>query len=334
MSIDLVMIWAAILAFAILAYIVLDGFDLGIGILFPFIPETRHRDQMMNSIAPVWDGNETWLVLGGGGLLAAFPLAYAVMMPALYAPITAMLLALIFRGVAFEFRARSLKHRHWWDVSFAAGSALATFAQGVVLGAILEGITIIDRSYAGGAWDWLTPFSMLTGVALLTGYALLGATWLVMKTRGELQQRARRYARITAIGTLISIGVVSAWTPLLHPEYAARWFTWPASIYTFSVPALVLVCAYFLLRGLQRDSEIMPFIAALTLFALSYAGLGISIFPHVVPPSLTFWDAAAPANSLLFLLIGAAILLPMILCYTAYSYWVFRGKVDEAAHYH
>lgn len=334
MNIDYALIWAAIVAFAVLAYVILDGFDLGIGILFPFVPETQHRDQMMNSIAPVWDGNETWLVLGGGGLFAAFPLAYAVLAPALYVPITAMLLALIFRGVAFEFRPRSLEHRHLWDVSFAAGSALATFSQGVVLGAILEGIAIADRAYVGGTWDWLTPFSLLTGMALLVGYALLGATWLVMKTQDELQQRARQYARVAAIGTLVFMGIVSVWTPLLHPEYAARWFTWPAQLYTFSVPALVLLCAYFLFRALGRKHEILPFLAALGLFILSYIGLGISVFPHVLPPSLTFWEAAAPKESLFFLLIGAAILLPIILIYTSYAYWVFRGKVGDAAHYH
>lgn len=334
MSVDLVLVWAALLGFAILAYVMLDGFDLGVGILFPFVPDHAHRDQMMNSVAPVWDGNETWLVLGGGGLLAAFPLAYAVALPALYAPITVMVLALVFRGVAFEFRVRSQKHRLWWDVAFAGGSLAAAFSQGVVLGAYLQGIRVAERAYAGGNWDWLTPFSVLTGIALIIGYALLGATWLVMKTADDLQRRARRYARTAGIGTLILIGVVSLWTPFLHPEYAARWFAWPANLFTFAVPALVAVCALVLFRGLARGHEVAPFFAALGLFALSYAGLGISLFPYIVPPSLSFWDAAAPDASLRFLLVGALVLLPMILCYTAYAYWVFRGKVGDAAHYH
>lgn len=334
MTLDLPLVWAALIAFAVLAYVVLDGFDLGVGVLFAFVREPEQRDQMMDSVAPVWDGNETWLVLGGGGLFAAFPLAYAVTMPALYLPITVMLLGLIFRGVAFEFRARANTSKYLWNWAFASGSLLAAFAQGVVLGSFVQGIAIADRAYAGGPWDWLTPFSALTGAALAIGYTLLGATWLVMKTEGELQRRARRYARITGVATLALIGVVSLWTPWLHPEYAARWFTWPMELYSYTVPALVILCAVALFRGLQRQRDVLPFIAALGLFVLCYLGLLISFFPYLVPPSLSLWDAAAPDASLSFLLVGAAILLPMILGYTAYAYWVFRGKVDPAGHYH
>ena len=334
MTLDYPLIWAALLAFAVLAYVVLDGFDLGVGLLSPLARDEHERDRMMNSIAPVWDGNETWLVLGGGGLLAAFPLAYAVAMPALYAPITAMLLGLIFRGVAFEFRARAHTRKYLWNWAFAGGSLLASFAQGVVLGAFVQGIVVAGRTYAGGAWDWLSPFSVATGIALITGYALLGATWLVMKTTDELQQRARRYARIAGAGTLTMIGIVSVWTPWLHPEYAERWFSRPAEFYTFAVPILVVLCAIALFRGLGRGPEHLPFLAALGLFVLSYAGLLLSFFPNIVPPSLTLWEAAAPDASLRFLLVGALVLLPLILTYTAYAYWVFRGKVDDAAHYH
>src|SRR3569623_809159 len=325
---------ASLNAIAVFAYVVLDGFDLGVGMLLPLSRSEHERDQMMNSVAPVWDGNETWLVLGGGGLFAAFPLAYAVTLPALYVPITVMLLGLIFRGVAFEYRVRSQKHRLWWEFAFAGGSLAAAVSQGVVLGAYLQGIRVAERAYAGGNWDWLTPVSVLTGVALIIGYALLGATWLVMKTADDLQRRARRYARTAGIGTLILIGVVSLWTPFLHPEYAARGCLGPAILSTFGVPVLGAGGARGLSRGRARSRLAAPFFAALGLFALSYAGLGISLIPHIVPPSLSFWDGAAPDISLRFLLVGARVLLPMILGYTAYAYWVFRGKVGDAAHYH
>ncbi len=226
-----------------LAYVVLDGFDLGVGILFPFVEGEAERDEMMNSVAPVWDGNETWLVLGGGGLLAVFPLAYAVIMPALYAPIIAMLLALIFRGVAFEFRWKTRRGKFLWDWAFAGGSTLAAFAQGIALGALVQGIPVANRAYAGGWWDWLTPFSLLTGVALVIGYALLGATWLVYKTEGHVQQEAYRFAAVTGAGTLLAIGIVSLWTPFLNPTFMARWLAWPQVLYTAPVPLLVAFSA-------------------------------------------------------------------------------------------
>jgi cytochrome bd ubiquinol oxidase subunit II len=330
---DLAFIWAGLIAFAVLAYVLFDGFDLGIGILFPFLGSDAERDQAMNSVAPVWDGNETWLVLGGGGLLAAFPVAYAIILTALYAPLTAMLLALIFRGVAFEFRWRALRKRPW-DWAFAGGSMLATFAQGIALGALVQGIAVSDRTYAGGWWDWLTPFSLVTGVALLVGYALLGATWLVLKTQAHLQERAFRFAWITGLGTLALVGVVSLWTPLMNPQFMARWFAWPAMLYTAPMPLLLAVSSAVLLLGLARRREVAPFLAAVALFVLSYIGLGISFYPYIVPPTVTIWSAAAPHSSLRFLLVGAGILIPLILAYTAWSYWVFRGKLDPSAGYH
>jgi cytochrome d ubiquinol oxidase subunit II len=287
----------------------------------------------MNSIAPVWDGNETWLVLGGGGLLAAFPVAYAIVLTALYAPLTAMLLALTFRGVAFEFRWRAQRKRPW-DWAFSGGSILATFAQGIALGALVQGVVVSDRAYAGGWWDWLTPFSVLTGVALLVGYALLGATWLVLKTRAHLQERAFRFARVSGLGTLALVGVVSLWTPLMNPQFMARWFAWPAMLYTAPMPLLLAVSSAVLLIGLARRREMAPFLAAMALFVLSFIGLGISFYPYIVPPSVTIWSAAAPPSSLRFLLVGAGILIPLILAYTAWSYWVFRGKLDPSAGYH
>ncbi|MEX1034536.1 MAG: cytochrome d ubiquinol oxidase subunit II [Sneathiella sp.] len=336
MEIDLPLIWAALIAFAILAYVSLDGFDLGIGILFLLAPEkSGHRDVMMNSVAPFWDGNETWLVLGGGGLLAVFPLAYAVVLPALYLPIIAMLLGLIFRGVAFEFRWRvTPKNRVWWDWSFAFGSLLATFAQGVSLGALIQGIEVVDRSYAGGRLDWLTPFSMLTGLSLIFGYALLGSTWLVMKTKGELQDMARKYALVTGLVTLALVGIVSIATPYLDAEYHHRWFEGANLIYSIIVPFLMAACAAVLFYGLKREKDIRPFFAAHGIFLLCYIGIGISFYPRMVPPDLTIWESAAPDKSLYFLLIGAVFLVPIILCYTAYSYWVFRGKVDKDGGYH
>lgn len=326
MAIDLPFIWAAVIAFAVLAYVVLDGFDLGVGILFPFFPQREHRDLMMNSVAPVWDGNETWLVLGGGGLLAAFPLAYAIVMPALYAPIILMLLALIFRGVAFEFRWKTERGRPLWDWAFALGSIFAAFAQGLALGALVQGIPVIGRAYAGGWWDWLTAFSILTAIALAFGYALLGATWLVLKTDGEVQARAREFARIAGVATISFIAAVSLWTPFLAPLYMSRWFSFPQIVYTAPVPLLVAGCFYGLLRGLAEGRELLPFLASLGLFVLSFIGLGISFYPYIVPPSISIWDAAAPPESQLFLLIGTIVLIPLILAYTAYAYWVFRGK--------
>ncbi len=334
MELDLAFIWAALIAFAVLAYVVLDGFDLGIGVLFPLIEVGRDRDTAMNSVAPVWDGNETWLVLGGGGLFAVFPLAYATILPALYAPLIAMLIGLIFRGVSFEFRHRTTRGKFLWDWGFAGGSILAAFTQGIALGALVQGIEVANRAYAGGWWDWLTPFTLLTGVALTVGYALLGATWLVMKTEGHLQRRARDFAWVAAVATLVLIAVVSLITPFLNPAYLERWFAWPTLVFSLVVPALVAAAAWGLFRGLLDHRPAQPFLSALALFVLCFAGLGISFYPYIVPTSVTIWQAAAPDSSLLFMLVGAAVLIPIILAYTGYAYWVFRGKVDPDEGYH
>lgn len=333
MEIDLAFIWAGIIAFAILAYVVLDGFDLGVGILFPLLKSDHDRDIAMNSVSPVWDGNETWLVLGGGGLMAVFPLAYATVLPALYAPLTAMLIGLIFRGVAFEFRWRTERARFLWDWGFTGGSLLATFAQGITLGALVQGIDVVDRAYAGGWWNWLTPFSLLTGVALVIGYMLLGATWLVMKTEGELRAQAKEFAGRTAIATLVLIGIVSFITPILNPVYMARWFSGPTVAFSVVVPVLVVMCVVALFHGLRKGPDALPFLAAQGLFILCFAGIGISFYPYIVPPGITIWDAAAPDNSLSFLLVGAAVLIPIILGYTFYAYWTFRGKVPPEGYH-
>ncbi len=316
-------------------YVILDGFDLGIGILFPLMPERGDRDLMMNSVAPVWDGNETWLVLGGAGLFGAFPLAYAVILPALYLPLSLMLVALIFRGVAFEFRFKAGdRTRPFWDVAFAGGSMVATFVQGVALGAFIEGFTVVDRNYAGGVFEWLTPFAIFTGLALILGYALLGAAWLVLKTEGELQEKVWRLMLPLTVLVMAVVGVVSLWTPLAHDAIAMRWFTWPNILWLSPVPLLVALVAFLLLRAIAGRRERQPFLLALVLFALAYGGLAISLWPNVIPPDISIWEAAAPPESQGFLLVGVAILVPVILAYTAYSYWVFRGKVRPGDAYH
>jgi cytochrome d ubiquinol oxidase subunit II len=334
MILDLALIWALLIAFAILAYVVLDGFDLGVGILFPFLDGTRHRDAAMNSVAPVWDGNETWLVLGGGGLFAVFPLAYAIILPALYPLVIAMLLGLVLRGVAFEFRWKTDRGKYLWDWAFAGGSFVAGLAQGIMLGALIQGIKVDGRAYAGGWFDWLSPFSLLTGLSLVIGYALLGATWLIWKTEGYVQNRAYGFAWVLTFALIACIGIVSLWTPFLNPQFLSRWFTWPGILYAAPVPLLTLAIAAKLVIAVNDRREVTPFVATLGLFVLCYIGLGISLYPNIVPPSVTIWDAAGPDTSLWFLLIGSVVLLPIILAYTAYSYWVFRGKVDTEGGYH
>ena len=330
---DLTVVWAFIIAFAVAAYVVMDGFDLGIGMLFPFFRVGKERDQAMNAVAPVWDGNETWLVLGGGGLLAAFPLAYAIVLPALYAPLIVMLLGLVFRGVAFEFRWRDPAHQPAWDSSFFWGSLIATFAQGVTLGALLQGISVEGRAYAGGWWDWLTPFSLLTGASLVVGYALLGATWLNWKTEGRLQLDARRFARILTPLLLIAIGAVSLYTPFIEPKYVERWFDYPGLLVAIPMPLVVGVVALALWGTIHGRRDWLPFVLTLVLFLLTMIGLAISIWPDVIPGRVSIWEAAAPYTSQLFMLVGALVLVPLILAYTAWSYWVFRGKVDEAGYH-
>ena len=329
---DLTVIWAFVIAFAVFAYVVMDGFDLGIGILFPAFKD-RERDRAMNAVAPVWDGNETWLVLGGGGLFAAFPLAYAVVLPATYPLIIAMLLGLVFRGIAFEFRWRDQRHQGFWDLAFFGGSLTAALAQGMTLGALLQGIDVAGRSYSGSWWDWLTPYTLLTGLGTVAGYALLGATFLNWKLDGAGQDHARGLAVRAAVATLALLGAVSLYTPFLDGDYFRRWFTMPGLLFTAPVPFLTALVAFVLFRGLAAKRELQPFLMALALFALGMAGLGISIWPNVVPPSLTIWDAAAPERSQIFMLVGVALTMPLIIGYTGWAYWVFRGKVGHEGYH-
>jgi cytochrome d ubiquinol oxidase subunit II len=327
------LIWAAVIGTAVAMYVVLDGFDLGIGILFPFAKDESERDQMMRSIAPFWDGNETWLVLGGAGLFVAFPRAYAVLMPAFYLPVIVMLLALVFRGVAFEFRTVS-HSKTWWNKAFIAGSTLAAFAQGVILGGLVEGINVQNGAYAGGSFDWATPFGLLCGLALVAGYALLGATWLVLKCEGAVADRARSHAKLLLLTVLGFMAVVSLWTPLAEPRIAARWFSLPNFYFLWPVPVATALVAFAAWRWLENGRDIPPFLAAIGLFLLGYLGLVISDFPYLVPPSLTVWDTAAAPASQIFMLFGTLLLLPFVLGYVVFIYWLFRGKVRAGESYH
>jgi len=327
-------IWASLIGIAVVLYVVLDGFDLGIGILFPFARNERERDQMITTIAPFWDGNETWLVLGGGGLWVAFPHAYAVIMPALYLPVIVMLLALVFRGVSFEFRAVAVTSKRYWNFAFAAGSTLAAFCQGVILAGLISGIKVENDAFAGGPFDWARPFAILCGLGVIAGYALLGATWLVMKTDGAVAERARRHAKELLIVVLVFMAAVSLWTPLTIPRIAQRWFSTPNIYFLWPVPIVTAVIALMAWRWLDARREALPFLASVALFLLGYLGLAISTFPYLVPPVMTVWDAAAAPASQIFLLLGTIFLLPIILGYYGFIYWLFHGKVREGEGYH
>jgi cytochrome d ubiquinol oxidase subunit II len=330
----LTMVWGGILAFAVFMYVVMDGFDLGIGILFSTLKVGRQRDTAMNSIAPVWDGNETWLVLGGGGLWVAFPKAYAVIMPAFYLPVIVMLLALVFRGVAFEFRSVAVTSKKYWNFAFAAGSALAAFCQGLILGGLVQGVRVENGVYAGGPFEFATPFALMCGLGIVTGYALLGATWLVMKTDGVVAARARNQARWLLLGVLAFMAVVSLWTPLAFDRIYQRWFSLPNFLWLWPVPLLTALTALLLWRWLETGREVPPFLAAIAMFLLGYLGLVISSYPYIVPPSLTVWQTAAAPTSQMFMLVGTVALLPVVLGYTAFVYWLFRGKVRVGEGYH
>ncbi|WP_039458867.1 cytochrome d ubiquinol oxidase subunit II [Candidatus Jidaibacter acanthamoebae] len=333
-SIDLPLLWGGLIALSVLLYVCLDGFDLGIGILFPFAPSDKCRDKMMNSISPFWDGNETWLVLGGGGLLAAFPLAYSVLMPAIYMPLTIMLIALIFRGISFEFRFKaSIKTRRVWDYCFHYGSLVATLMQGIILGVFVQGINVVDRKYAGGAWGWLNGFSITVGLAMVFGYALLGSTWVIMKTEEETQSWAKKCSLYVLIYVLGFMGIVSLWVPFLNNQIFDRWFSWPNMFYFSPLPIISVFVSFYLIKTITNGKEVAPFLLSISLFILAYIGLAVSLWPWVVPYSISVWEAAAASESLSLISVGAAILLPVVLIYTAYSYYIFRGKTSHESLY-
>lgn len=323
---SLVPIWTVILGLGVFIYVALDGFDLGVGMLHGFVP-ANDRETVMNSIGPFWDGNETWLILGGVGLLAAFPLAFAIMIPAVYFPILLMLLALVFRGVAFEFRFKHPRLRQFWDAAFCGGSMVATFAQGVVLGSFIQGFKVDGRVFAGSSWDFATPFALLTGVALMFGYGLLGAGWLVLKTEDPLQAWSRKVGRICLLLVSACIAAVSIWTPLFSPAVMQRWFGWPNTVFLLPIPVLTVAVGIYTWRAFGRDGQSQPFLAAVGLFALSFVGIAVSLWPMIVPGHYTLWQASSSESTQAFLLVGTLVLLPVILFYTGWSYWVFRGKV-------
>jgi cytochrome bd ubiquinol oxidase subunit II len=332
--VDLPLVWFSLIIVAVFLYILLDGFDLGVGVLFPFAPSDQSRDRMMNSIAPFWDGNETWLVLGGGGLFAAFPLAYSIIMPAIYIPVIIMLLGLVFRGVAFEFRFKaSDRTRVVWDYAFHFGSLAAAFMQGMIIGAVVQGMVVEGRRFSGGPFDWLTAYSVMTGVALIFGYALLGATWLVMKTDDITQTWARRCAAYTLGYVGLFLAIVSISMPLMNPAIRKLWWSVPNIFYLFPIPAASLVLIIFIWRDIHQGREIRPFLCSIGLFATAYLGLGISLWPYAVPFEVTFRQAAAAATSQSLLLVGTLVLLPVVLGYTAYCYYLFRGKASHESAY-
>jgi cytochrome d ubiquinol oxidase subunit II len=325
---DLPLICAGVIAFGVLMYVVLDGFDLGLGVLFPWMPDEAARDIAIASIAPVWDGNETWLILGGVTLFAGFPAAYAIALPAFYIPVMLLLFSLIFRGVAFEFRAKAQASKRWWDAAFSIGSTLAAFAQGVLLGGLIEGVTVVDGAFAGGSWDFLSVFSVVSGFGVVGGYALLGSTWLVRKTVGPTHAWAKRTAGLALLISLGFIALVSIYTPLRFPQIAERWFGDHHWLPLTPVPLATAIVGFSVWRELRHGSDLAPFLYSIALFMLGFLGIAISLWPNLVPPSISIFNAAAPPSSQKFLLLQLAITLPMVMIYTGYAYWVFRGKVS------
>jgi len=333
-AISFVGVWSVIIGAGVFLYVLLDGFDLGIGILHGFAPRAADGEVMMKSIAPVWDGNETWLVFGGLALVTVFPLAFAIILPAVYFPILVMLLALAFRGVAFEFRFQDPGSRAFWDHAFQYGSIVATFAQGMVLGTFIQGFQVEGRQFAGGAFDFLTPFSIMTGLALVFGYALLGAGWLIMKTDGALRDWARQAGRVCLLVVLLAVMTVYVWTPLREPIVARRWMSWPDVLFQVPVALLTVTACIWEWRVLGGTKDAAPFAVAIVLFLLSYLGLAISVWPMVVPYRFTLWEAASSPSTQSFLLVGTLFMLPVILMYSGWSYWVFRGKIRRDLDYH
>lgn len=317
---------AAALAFSVLAYVILDGTDLGVGILFAANHSDEDRHIMGISILPIWDGNETWLVLGGGGLIALFPAAYSIFLTATYIPIFLMLFALIFRAVALEYRdgAATRQRRRLFDMALLGGSTLAGFCQGVVLGALLQGIPHDGQQYSGDGWGWLSSFSAFCGVGLVMGYALMGTCWLVWRTEGEIQARARQQARWLAALTVALLVIALYWTVQLDATYRDRlvepWIAGPLLVLLASMMACFK-------RALDSNHDFLPLFVAIIGFVIAFAGLFAATYPMVIPPSLTFAHASSSASSQTFVLVGFAVLIPFTLAYSTYGYWVFRGKV-------
>ncbi|WP_169391904.1 MULTISPECIES: cytochrome d ubiquinol oxidase subunit II [Psychrobacter] len=326
---DLPLIWGALIALAVFVYVLLDGFDLGCGILFPFAGSDKNRSRIMNSIAPFWDGNETWLVLGGGGLFAAFPVAYGIIMTGLYLPVIFMLFGLIMRGVAFEFRFKASSKRYVWDFFFFIGSVVAAFFQGVMLGALVQGLEASNRLYTGGPFDWLTTFSVVCGISLIIGYALLGSTWLIIKTEHKLQVWARKVSNWMLIALVLAMVVVTVFMYFSDIDALEGWFSLPGILYLAPMPIIVIALFFLMRKDLSTEREYRPFLLTVALFLMGYIGVCFAVFPYIVPYQMTLHEAAAADTSLSFMLIGAAIMLPIILSYTGYAYYTFKGKTDH-----
>lgn len=327
-------IWFFLLGFILVLYVVLDGFTLGVGILSLFAKNDQRRDVMMASLGSVWDANETWLVVFGGALFGAFPEVYGIVLQGLYIPITIMIFALIFRGVAFEFRGHG-RHKGRWNMAFGLGSTVGAAMQGIALGAVLGGIPVSGLQFDGSVWHWLSPFAVLTALGVVFGYTLLGATYLILKTEGDQQRRANRIAVIAAwLTVLVGIGV-SVWTPLRLEYVAERWFSWPNVALLAPLPLAAAVCFAMLLRGLKRGFERSPFFWSVGIFLTSFGGLAVSLYPYLVPPAVTALDSASSSKTLVFMLTGIGILIPIMMVYNGYQYLVFRGKARvEEGDYH
>ncbi|MFO8085043.1 MAG: cytochrome d ubiquinol oxidase subunit II [Desulfobacterales bacterium] len=330
---DLVHLWIFLVGLVVILYVVLDGFSLGVGLLFPFAANEEERDVMMASIAPVWDANQTWIVFGGGALFASFPKIYTVLFSALYIPLFTFLFGLIFRGVAFEFRAGT-HNKTKWNRAFFGGCLVATLGQGLTLGAYISGIRVNEGGFAGGAFDWLTPFSVMVAVALVAGYMLLGATYLLIKTDGNVRERAFDQAFYAVLAVAFFMIVVSIWTPYKDPGIWARWFSEPRVYWIWTFPLLGIISFIMLLTHLKNRQEISPFIFSILLFLSAYLGLQAAVYPYAILPDVTIYEAAAQRETLVFILWGVVLILPVVLAYTIYSYSVFRGKVTAEESYH
>ena len=329
---DLVIIWAGLVGLVMILYVILDGISLGVGLLFPTARDEKERDMLMGSIAPVWDANQTWLVFGGGAIFAAFPVVYGVLSSALYIPLVSFVGSLIFRGVAFEFRAHASR-KGVWNKAFFWGSLVAVFSQGLTLGGILAGIKVADGRFAGGAMDWLNPFSVMVGVALMPGYALLASTYLILKTTGPVQRRAYGQALWSGLAVLGFMAVVTVWTPWHYELVWVNWFAAPRIYFVWAFPLLGLLAAYKLIRSIKFKQEVMPLACSVALFLAGYLGLATSLYPFAIPPTVTIWQAASQRETMRFILWGTIIVLPLVIGYTSYSYAVFRGKVGEEGYH-
>ena len=331
-SFDLAIFFAVAAAIVIGLYVTLDGFDLGVGILFPFAPRSEDRDVMMETLEPFWDGNETWLVMGGMTLLAGFPLAFAILLPAFYVPLWMMLFGLVIRGIAFEFRSQGGTLKDVWSWTFAAGSFVAGFCQGAILGGFVgRSITVVDGRFAGGPFDWLGPFSILTGLGVVAGYALLGACWLIWKTEGSTQTFGRELVRPVLLCVGVALIAVSIWTPFAMPKIDQRWFGWPNTLLLLPLP-IVAVAAWFGILSMRwSPREWVPMALALLLFQISLAGLGASIWPAALPGVMTIWEASSMHRTQAIVAGAIVVILPIIIAYIGYGYWIFRGKTKPAA---